>query len=126
MSHNSHPPGSPLSPLSPPSPFQASTEQKTVYDIIYSQDNPPNFYGNTQLIKTGACPHLAKWKQKLKEDGINGEENILENYRSLVQYSILWHKSRKSKIEGGSKKRKQSKEVNKKQNRYFIVQWSGH
>jgi ubiquitin carboxyl-terminal hydrolase 22/27/51 len=86
------------------------TEQKTVYDIIYSTDNPPEFYGSTHLIKTGACPHLAKWKQKLKEDGINGEENILENYRSLVQYSILWHKSRKSKIEGG-KKRKQLKEV---------------
>lgn len=115
MSHNLNPPGSPLSPLSPPSPFHVSpvVNQKTVYDIIYTADNPPEFYGKSQLIKTAACPHLAKWKQKYKQDGGSSspDDNILENYRSLVQYSILWHKSRKSKTEVGGKKRKQLKEL---------------
>jgi ubiquitin carboxyl-terminal hydrolase 22/27/51 len=99
MSHNLHPPGSPLSPLSPPSPIAG--DQKTIYDVIYSADNPPEFYGNNHLVKTGACPHLVQVKQRIK-DG-NGEENILENYRSLVRYSIGWHKSRK--VEGGKKRK---------------------
>lgn len=115
MSHNSHPPGSPLSPLSPPSPMLG--DQKTIYDVIYSTDNPPEFYGNTQLTTMGACPHLVRLKQKLKVDG-NNEDNILENYRSLVRYSILWHKTRKLKAEG--KKRKQSKEVGRKKTFCFF------
>jgi ubiquitin carboxyl-terminal hydrolase 22/27/51 len=124
MSHNLHPPGSPLSPLSPPSPFQPSSsniDSKTIYDVIYSTDNPTEFYGEQgHLSKTGACPHLVELKQKSKDLAAGGEENILENYRSLVRYSILWHKSRKSKaqasVAGSSnsstqKKRKQLKEV---------------
>ncbi|KAI8094723.1 hypothetical protein BDF21DRAFT_376051 [Thamnidium elegans] len=104
MSHN--PPGSPLSPLSPPSPMLG--DQKTVYDVIYSADNPTEFYGNAQLTTMGACVHLVKLKQKLKVDG-NNEDNVLENYRALVRYSLLWHKTRKLKAEG--RKRKQSKEL---------------
>lgn len=99
MSHNLQPPGSPLSPLSPPSP--TAGEQKTIYDVIYSADNPPEFYGSSDLIKTGACPHLVQLKQKIK-DG-SDQDNILENYRSLVRYSIGWHKSRK--FEGGKKRK---------------------
>lgn len=106
MSHNSHPPGSPLSPLSPPTAMLG--DQKTIYDVIYSKDNPAEFYGNAQLTTTGACPHLVRLKQKLKLDGAS-EDNVLENYRSLVKYSLLWHKTRKSKAEG--KKRKLSKQV---------------
>lgn len=135
MSHNHHHlqlPGSPLSPLSPPSPFQpngggtsssfsSTADSKTIYDVIYSTDNPPEFYGiEGHLQKTGACPHLVQLKQKIKED--QEEEDILENYRSLVRYSILWHKSRKLKAEAAptvgsgvttatNKKRKQLKEV---------------
>jgi ubiquitin carboxyl-terminal hydrolase 22/27/51 len=104
------PPGSPLSPLSQPSPFQTMTEQKTIYDVIYSNDNPPEFYGHQQqLVKAGACPHLVQLKQKLRQDV--GQDNILENYRSLVRYSILWHKSRKQKHQADHKKRKQVKEA---------------
>lgn len=102
------PPGSPLSPLSPPSLIM--TDQKTIYDVIYSTENPSEFYGQPHhLIKAGACPHLAQLKQKLKQDP--SQENILENYRSLVRYSILWHKSRKQKHQPDHKKRKLVKEA---------------
>ncbi|CAO3624062.1 unnamed protein product [Mucor fragilis] len=113
MSNNLQPPGSPLSPLSPPSPFQPaySTEQKTIYDVLYSPNNPSEFYGPHQLIKSGACPHIVKLKQKLKENDGNQETNIFENYRSLVQYSILWHKSRKIKYTSDGKRRKPLKEL---------------
>ncbi|EPB89263.1 hypothetical protein HMPREF1544_03887 [Mucor circinelloides 1006PhL] len=113
MSNNSQPPGSPLSPLSPPSPFQAtfSTDQKTIYDVLYSPDNPSEFYEPRQLVKSGACPHIVKLKQKLKESDGNQENNIFENYRSLVQYSILWHKSRKIKYTSDGKRRKPLKEL---------------
>lgn len=100
-----HIPGSSLSPLSPPSPFQ-HPDQKTVYDVIYADSNPSHFYGESHLIQTGACPHLTRIKQKYKQEG-EDENSILENYRSLIQYSISWHKS-KQEIE---KKRKHRKEV---------------
>ncbi|KAI9250629.1 hypothetical protein BY458DRAFT_536281 [Sporodiniella umbellata] len=86
-------PSSPLSPLSPPSPFQYS-DTKTIYDVIYADDNPPQFYGNSHLISTGACPHLTKLKQKCKLEG-DDENSVFENYRSLIQFSASWHKSRK-------------------------------
>ncbi|KAG1171793.1 hypothetical protein G6F70_002018 [Rhizopus microsporus] len=100
-----HIPGSSLSPLSPPSPFQ-HPDQKTVYDVIYADSNPSHFYGESHLIQTGACPHLTRIKQKYKQEG-EDENSILENYRSLIQYSISWHKS-KQEIE---KKRKHRKEL---------------
>ncbi|KAI8058934.1 uncharacterized protein B0P05DRAFT_599889 [Gilbertella persicaria] len=109
-------PGSPLSPLSPPSPFQPLsstpiTDQKTIYDVIYSTKNPSDFYGPHQLINSGACPHLAKLKQKLREEGSAcPQDNILENYRALVRYSILWHKSRKS-AHSDNKRKRQVKEL---------------
>jgi ubiquitin carboxyl-terminal hydrolase 22/27/51 len=101
------PPGSPLSPLSPPSP--PMTDPKTIYDVIYSSENPPEFYGHQQqLVKAGACPHLVQLKQKLKHQEV-GQDNVLENYRSLVRYSLLWHKSRKHQAD--HKKRKHVKEA---------------
>lgn len=92
MTHNLHPPGSPLSPLSPPSPL--TTDQRTIYNVIYSADNPTSFYSNGHLVKTGACPHLCQLKQKIKE---GKSDNLFENYRALVRYSIGWHKSRDKK-----------------------------
>ncbi|KAI7895802.1 uncharacterized protein EV154DRAFT_493818 [Mucor mucedo] len=93
MSHNLHPPGSPLSPLSPPSPL--ANDQRTIYNVIYSADNPSSFYGSpAHLVKTGGCPHLCQLKQRIKE---GKSENLLENYRALVRYSIGWHKSRDRK-----------------------------
>ncbi|OBZ81870.1 Ubiquitin carboxyl-terminal hydrolase 22 [Choanephora cucurbitarum] len=106
----SHPqaPNSPLSPLSPLSPSQTptspATQPKTIYDILYSKNNPPEFYGPQQLIQSSACSHLAQLKQSLREG--SHQENILENYRALVQYSLVWHKSRKSIV-----KRKELKEL---------------
>lgn len=102
---NNHlqPPGSPLSPLSPP---QSIEQQKTIFDVIYAPNNPPEFYQDHQLVKAGACPHLVKAKRDFKRNP--DQENIFDNYKSLVHYSILWHKSKSTKEE--SKKRKQ-KEV---------------
>lgn len=110
MSHLPSSPLSPLSPMSPPSPFQYS-DQRTIYDVIYANDNPPQFYGDSHLIQTGACSHLAKLKQKYKQVG-DDENHIFENYRTLVRYSIAWHKSRKQRMtEQVGKKRKYTKEV---------------
>ncbi|KAI8973886.1 hypothetical protein BDB01DRAFT_807992 [Pilobolus umbonatus] len=96
MSFGSHLPISPLSSLSPPSPPQPS-ERRTIYDVISSTDNPPSFYGDSHLMRTAGCTHLAKWKKKCKEGNMTEEENILDNYKSLIRYSILWHKRCKSK-----------------------------
>lgn len=93
--NNLQPPSSPLSPLSPPQ----SMEQKTIFDVIYSPHNPPEFYKDHHLVKAGACPHLVKAKKDLKKNP--DQENIFENYRSLVHYSILWHKTKED-----TKKRK--------------------
>ncbi|KAG1602373.1 hypothetical protein G6F47_002825 [Rhizopus delemar] len=96
--------------MSPPSPFQYS-DQRTIYDVIYANDNPPQFYGDSHLIQTGACSHLAKLKQKYKQVG-DDENHIFENYRTLVRYSIAWHKSRKQRMtEQVGKKRKYTKEL---------------
>jgi ubiquitin carboxyl-terminal hydrolase 22/27/51 len=96
--------------MSPPSPFQYS-DQRTIYDVIYANDNPPQFYGDSHLIQTGACSHLAKLKQKYKQVG-DDENHVFENYRTLVRYSMSWHKSRKQRMtEQVGKKRKYTKEV---------------
>lgn len=99
MSHNL-----PTSPLSPPQ----SMEQKTIFDVIYSPNNPPEFYKDHQLVKAGACPHLVKAKKELKKNP--DQENIFENYRSLIQYSMLWHKSRTYKEDSKKRKQKEVKE----------------
>ncbi|KAG1431038.1 hypothetical protein G6F59_001478 [Rhizopus arrhizus] len=96
--------------MSPPSPFQYS-DQRTIYDVIYANDNPPQFYGDSHLIQTGACSHLAKLKQKYKQVG-DDENHVFENYRTLVRYSMSWHKSRKQRMtEQVGKKRKYTKEL---------------
>lgn len=105
----SHLPSSPLSPLSPASPFQYS-DTKTIYDVIYANDNPLEFYGSSQLIQTGACSHLAKLKQKYKQEG-DDENNVFENYRSLIQFSTSWHHSRKQKANDKVGKKRKYKEV---------------
>ncbi|CAO3696100.1 unnamed protein product [Rhizopus stolonifer] len=105
----SHLPSSPLSPLSPASPFQYS-DTKTIYDVIYANDNPLEFYGNSQLIQTGACPHLAKLKQKYKQEG-DDENSVFENYRSLIQFSTSWHHSRKQKANDKVGKKRKYKEL---------------
>jgi hypothetical protein len=85
----------------------SSSDSKTIYDVLYANDNPEEFYGDGHLMKTGGCVHLVKLKQKYKHDQQN-QDNLLDNYRSLVRYSLAWHGRQKTV----GRKRKQIKEVN--------------
>ncbi|KAI8889191.1 cysteine proteinase [Backusella circina FSU 941] len=86
--------------------MSSSADSKTIYDVLYSNDNPEEFYGDTHLMKTGGCVHLVKFKQKYKHDQQN-QDNLLDNYRSLVRYSLTWHARQKTV----GRKRKQGKEL---------------
>ncbi|KAI7883276.1 cysteine proteinase [Lichtheimia hyalospora FSU 10163] len=97
---------SPMSPLSSPSspsfpdgPASSSDRKPastTVYDVLYSPDNPTDFYNGEQHIVTAGCPHLAQLKkQRRQDDNSNGDDDLFANYRSLVRYSLSWHKSRR-------------------------------
>lgn len=110
---------SPMSPLSSPSSpsftdaFPSVDRSKTVYDILLSPDNPPDFYHNDQqgLVATAGCAHLAKYKRQrrrqLDEDDFLLDDDLFASYRSLVRYSLQWQKSRKELQESPTKKRKQ-------------------
>ncbi|KAI9028353.1 hypothetical protein CLU79DRAFT_563267 [Phycomyces nitens] len=77
--------------------------QNTIYNVIHSPDNPPEFYGSNQRppLQTAGCSHLAKLKQRRKQDlqdTINTNEywDVFDSYRTLVRYSLSWQKSRKN------------------------------
>lgn len=116
---------SPMSPLSSPSSpsfpdgpsssndRKSATTTTTVYDVLYSPDNPADFYNGEQQIVTAGCPHLAQYKkQRRQNDNSNDDGDLFTNYRSLVRYSLTWHKSRRelSSSPNGTK-RKQSQQV---------------
>ncbi|KAI8967242.1 hypothetical protein BDF20DRAFT_1004934 [Mycotypha africana] len=104
----------PSSLVSTHSASSARSDQKTIFDIIYSPiKNSTDFYGASleqqpsqvtqqkPTIQSGGCVHLTKLKQEYidqKNGGGGGTmNNIFDNYRILIQYSMLWHQSKKSK-----------------------------
>ncbi|KAI8136790.1 hypothetical protein BJV82DRAFT_675667 [Fennellomyces sp. T-0311] len=123
---------SPMSSLSSPSSpsfpdgFTSSSNRNprtTVYDILHSTDNPSEFYGEhreQQSLTTAGCAHLALLKKQRKramEDDVVIDDDdrwdLFNSYRSLVRYSLAWHKSRRQLSSGATndRKRKQYKEL---------------
>ncbi|KAI7863446.1 hypothetical protein BDF14DRAFT_1844329 [Spinellus fusiger] len=110
---------SPMSPLSSPSTphlLDLPLNQKTIYDVIHSPDNPADFYGNKQHqpLQTAGCSHLVKLKQRRKMNLLDTTPkdehwDLFENYRTLVHYSLAWKKSRSSLKEDG--KRRKNREL---------------
>ncbi|KAL0094685.1 hypothetical protein F4703DRAFT_1902478 [Phycomyces blakesleeanus] len=91
--------------------------QNTIYNVIHSPDNPPEFYGSSQHLplQTAGCSHLAKLKQRRKQelqDSSNTNEywDVFDSYRTLVRYSLSWQKSRKN-TKDDTKKRKSGPEL---------------
>ncbi|KAI9247187.1 hypothetical protein BDA99DRAFT_553451 [Phascolomyces articulosus] len=125
---------SPVSSLSSPSSpsfpdtFPSSSNrppQTTVYDILHNPNNPPEFYGehpkeHPSSLVTSGCTHLAQFKKQrrrtLEDEVVIDDDDrwdLLTSYRSLVHYSLAWHKSRKQLHSNTTtdRKRKQYKEL---------------
>ncbi|KAI7852109.1 hypothetical protein BDC45DRAFT_588647 [Circinella umbellata] len=125
---------SPVSSLSSPSSpsfpdtFPSSTHrnpQTTAYDILHNPNNQLEFSGekhkeqHSSLVTSG-CKHLAQFKKQrrrvLDDEVVIDDDDrwdLFNSYRSLVRYSLAWHKSRKQlhNINTSDRKRKQYKEL---------------
>ena len=125
---------SPVSSLSSPSSpsfpdtFPSSTHrspQITAYDILHNPNNQLEFSGeknkeHQQSLVTSGCKHLAQFKKQrrrvLDDEVVIDDDDrwdLFNSYRSLVRYSLAWHKSRKQLHNNNTsdRKRKQYKEV---------------
>ncbi|KAI9490836.1 hypothetical protein BDB00DRAFT_768242 [Zychaea mexicana] len=119
------------SPSSPsfPDNFPSSSNrnpQTTVYDILHSSNTPSEFYSSKDhkeqqhSLVTSGCSHLAHFKKQRRrslEDEVVVDDDdrwdLFNSYRSLVRYSLAWHKSRKHLHNSNTsdRKRKQYKEL---------------